>query len=123
MATEAVTDYREQAKLFLAKAWEYLAQGDLHQASEKGWGSAAHMAKAVSEAQGISYRAHEEFNLLLDDVCQLLDSDRPLVLGSVANELHRNYYKRKIHLRGRIIQRQLDSVAELHDLLEPLADG
>ena len=123
MATDAVTDYREQAKLFLAKAWEYLAQGDLHQASEKGWGAAAHMVKAVSEAQGISYRTHEEFNLLLDDVCQLLDDDRPLMLGSVANELHRNYYKRKIHLRASIIQRQLDRVAELFDLLEPLANG
>ncbi len=123
MATDAVTDYREQAKEFLAKAWDYLAQGDLHQASEKGWGAAAHMVKAVAEAQGISYRTHDEFNLVLDDVCELLGNDRPLILGSVANELHRNYYKRKIHLRATTIQRQLDRVVELLDLLQPLANG
>ena len=123
MTTDAVTDYREQAKLFLAKAWEYLAQGDLHQASEKGWGAAAHMVKAVAEAQGVPYQTHDEFNLVIYDACEWLDNDRPRVLGSVANELHRNYYRRKIHLRAREIERSLHNMAELLDLLEPLANG
>ena len=121
MATDAVTDYREQAKLFLAKAWEYLAQGDLHQASEKGWGAAAHMAKAVAEAQGLSYETHDDFHVLVDDVCGWLNSDRPRTLGNAANQLHRNYYRRKIHLRARTVERDLGDVAELLDVLEPLA--
>ena len=90
MATDAVTDYREQAKLFLARAWEYLAQGDLHQASEKGWGAAAHMVKAVAEAQGVPYQTHDEFNLVIYDaffkenrqfegICEL--SDTPVLSG------------------------------------------
>ena len=33
-----VTDHEAQAREFLAKGREYLDAGDLHQASEKGWG-------------------------------------------------------------------------------------
>ena len=50
--TEAVADHVNQARDFLAKSREYLTQGDLHQASERGWGAAAHMVKAVAIAQG-----------------------------------------------------------------------
>lgn len=57
----AVADYRQQSRIFLAKAREYLAGDDLHQASEKGWGAAAWMAKAVAEAQGWQYRKYDEF--------------------------------------------------------------
>ena len=46
----AVADYRQQARVFLNESRQYLAEGDLHQASEKGWGAAAWMAKAVAEA-------------------------------------------------------------------------
>ena len=42
---DAVGDYRRQAREFMLKSRQYLADGDLHQASEKGWGAAAWMAK------------------------------------------------------------------------------
>ena len=50
-----IADYRDQAWDFLEKGRKYLAEGDLHQASEKGWGAAAHMAKAVAAARGWEY--------------------------------------------------------------------
>ncbi len=50
--SEAVADYRRQARIFLTKSRQYLTENDLHQASEKGWGAAAWMAKAVADAQG-----------------------------------------------------------------------
>ena len=46
------TTYREQSRIFLAQAHEELAKGDLPQASEKGWGAAAHMLKAVADKRG-----------------------------------------------------------------------
>ena len=49
---DAVGDYRQQALHSLGKSREYLAEGHLHQASEKGWGAAAWMAKAVAETRG-----------------------------------------------------------------------
>ena len=48
---DTVGDYRQQSREFLTKGRTYLADGDLHQAAEKGWGAAAWMAKAVAEAQ------------------------------------------------------------------------
>ena len=60
-SSDAVVDYRQQSRTFLARSRDYLAEGDLHQAAEKGWGAAAWMAKAVAEAQGWQYKRHEEF--------------------------------------------------------------
>ena len=42
-----VRSHLNTSRTFLDKT-KYLGEGDLHQASEKGWGAAAHMAKATS---------------------------------------------------------------------------
>ena len=63
---EAIEDFKAQAREFLDKGREYLAAGDLHQASEKGWGAAAHMAKAVAEAQGWTYDRHSDFSWVIN---------------------------------------------------------
>ncbi len=116
----AVEDYRRQARDFLAKSREYLAEGDLHQASEKGWGAAAWMAKAVATAQGWEYERHEQFSVVLNNANGLTGDDRLRGLRSIANELHKNFYTRKQFLNADIIGKDLDSVADLLDLLEPL---
>ena len=61
MATETVTDHIELARDFLAKSKVYLRDGDLRQASEKGWGAAAHMAKAVAATNGREHEHHDQF--------------------------------------------------------------
>ena len=43
--------YREQSRRFLEQARSELREGDLAQASEKGWGAASQMVKAVAEAR------------------------------------------------------------------------
>ena len=116
-------DYRQQSRYFLGKSREYLAEGDLHQASEKGWGAAAWMAKAVAETRGWEYRRHEQFNVVLDRVQDLTGNDRLIELRGIANDLHRNFYTRSRFLSPVSIGTGLDRVAELLDLLEPLTDG
>ena len=69
--TEAVADHVNQARDFLAKSREYLTQDDLHQASERGWGAAAHMAKAVAIAQGWEYERHSNFSHRRIHGCQM----------------------------------------------------
>ena len=56
--TEAGEDHVNQARDFLAKSRKHLTQSDLHQASEKGWGTATHMVTAVAIAQGWEYERH-----------------------------------------------------------------
>ena len=117
---DAVNDYQDQARDFLAKSRGYLAADDLHQASEKGWGAAAHMAKAVAAAYGWEYGRHRDFSLVLNNARRLTGNPRILDLRGRANELHQNYYQRKRHLNAEVIGDDIEGVAELLDLLEPL---
>lgn len=119
---EAVADHVNQAREFLAKSREYLAQGHLHQASEKGWGAAAHMVKAVAIAQGWEYERHSDFSQVLNSAYLATGDDRIRLLRGIPNELYGNYYKRKRHLDGGIVGGDLESTAELLDLLQPLTE-
>ena len=120
--TVAIADYTEQAREFLGKARAYLGAGDLHQASEKGWGAAAHMAKAVAVAQGWEYETHADFSVVLNQAWGATGDDRLRALRSIANDLHGNYYRRKRHLDAAVIARDIESVAELVEALAPLAN-
>ena len=118
-----VADYREQSKEFLSKGREYLANGDLHQAAEKGWGAAAWMAKAAAEAQGWQYNRHDEFFTVMYHAQDLTGDIRLENLRRVANELHGFYYTRKRFLRSDVVGRGLDDVELLVDILQPLTEG
>ena len=48
----------ETANVFLAHAHASLREGDLLQASEKGWGAASRMVKAVAETRGWRNSTH-----------------------------------------------------------------
>jgi uncharacterized protein (UPF0332 family) len=117
---EEVSDYKNQARKFMAKGWEYLDVGDLHQASEKGWGAAAHMAKAVALCQGWVYESHAGFNVVMNEASRLTGNDRLRDLRGRANDLHSNFYLREIHLADDAIRADLSAIRELLELLEPL---
>ena len=119
-APVAVEDYRQQAHAFLARAREYLAADDLHQASEKGWGAAAWMAKAMAVTKGWEYSQHAHFGVVCRNVSDLTKDERLLDLSAIAYDLHRGYYTRKRFLSDRTIARYLEQVAELLEALEPL---
>ena len=119
----AVADYRQQSREFLSKGREYLANGDLHQAAEKGWGAAAWMAKAAAEAQGWQYKRHDEFFTVLNSARQLSGDTRVRTLGNTANTLHGYYYTRKRFLNPDNIGESLDDVELLLDILQPLTEG
>ena len=118
-----VADYAAQAREFLTRSREYLAAGDLHQASEKGWGAAAHMAKAVAAAQGWEYETHADFSLVLNQARRVTGNDRLPGLRGIANDLHGNYYKRKRHIEADSVAEDIESVAELVEILAPLTDS
>ena len=119
----AVADFRAQAREFLDLAQDYLEQGNLYQASEKGWGAASHMAKAAAVAQGWGYDTHAEFSVVLRQASRATGNERLLDLRATANELHSNFYRRKLQLDAVDIRRDLGRVSELLDLLTPLLNG
>ena len=119
---ETIEDYRLQSREFLERSRRYLADDDLHQASEKGWGAAAWMAKAVATAQGWQYDKHEHFGEVLYLARQLTGDHQLTALRRTANELHGNFYQRKRFLHSEDIASSLDEVATLLNLLEPLTE-
>ena len=121
--SDAAGDYRQQARYFLGKSREYLAEGDLHQASEKGWGAAAWMAKAVAETHGWEYKKHDHFHVVLRDASNLTGNSRILELRGLASDLHSNFYRRRLLLDAEDIKISLDRMAELLERLERLTDG
>lgn len=52
--------------MFLAQAYEELARGDLAQASEKGWGAAAQMLKAIADERGWPHEDHPDLHGVMD---------------------------------------------------------
>ena len=118
----AIADFARQSREFLDKGRQYLAAGDLHQASEKGWGAAAWMARAVAEAQGWQYKRHDEFFTVMRQAQDVSGDDRLRNLRRAANELHGYYYTRRIFLQSDDIVQGLDEVALLLDILQPLTD-
>ena len=85
--------YQTRSQVFLSKAREQLEAGDLEQASEKAWGAAALMVKAVAQARGLEHEKHGH----LFGVVRVLateTSDRELRgLFHVANGMHSNFYE------------------------------
>ena len=50
--------YQQASEHFLVQARQELADGDLPQASEKGWGAVVQILKAVAEQRGCEHHRH-----------------------------------------------------------------
>jgi HEPN domain-containing protein len=83
--------HRSLAEKFLREAEELLARGDYVQASEKAWGAAAQIVKAVAAKKGKELRSHGD---LWRFVSEIAGEDRELRrLWSRAKSLHQNFYE------------------------------
>ena len=115
---ESTANYAAASREFMGKAYQYLADNDLPQASEKGWGAAVEMVKALSEERGWPHRSHR---LLYDIVEDLVDETGDENLSrwfQAASVLHTNFYENA--LRPRTVRRNLREVQQLLAELEPL---
>ncbi len=91
--TTRVDYHTETATEFLAKAHTYLAEGDLLQASEKGWGATAHMVKAVAEDRGWRHSSHRDLYRVIDRLAEEASNERLPHLFRSAGALHQNFYE------------------------------
>ena len=89
---EAIT-YRERSRAFLEKARAELAAGDLEQASEKGWGAAALMVKAVAVQRGLVHTKHGHLFGVVNTLARETGDRELRGLFSIASSLHQNFYE------------------------------
>ena len=110
MATPATLTYREASHHLMGQALEEFAAGDLRQASEKGWGAAAQIIKAISEDRGRDHYAH---HLLIRAVADLIEETRDEELHDLfgaAQNLHTNFYEN--WLPRSLVENRLDRVGK-----------
>ena len=110
--------YRDTGREFLARARTYLAEEDLLQASEKGWGAAAQMVKAAAQARGWRHQSHRDLHVAIN---RLVEETGDPELGKafgLANALHMNFYEG--WLPHESVDAHLAEVAKLVDKLDAL---
>ena len=90
---QRILNYQERSRRYLEKAREELAAGDLEQASEKGWGAAALMVKAVAQQRGERHRKHGFLFTVVEDLVDETGDDELRRLFDSANSLHTNFYE------------------------------
>ena len=110
--------YRTASRELMAQATEELAAGDSRQASEKAWGAAAQMVKAIAQDRG--WR-HDNHFLLFQTATWLAQetSDQEISdLFHVAASLHTNFYENWEPQES--VASGIRAVTRLLDKLEPL---
>ena len=118
MATEK---YHDDSRALLAQARVELYEGDVRQASEKGWDAAALMLKAIAEQRGWEHGRHRDLSRIASRLRSETGNRDVFRFYQVADSLHGNFYEDLLPARD--IAEGLDDVEHLLDLLEPLAQA
>ena len=93
MTTPRAERYSDLSAEYLRQAKGYLAEGDLSQASEKGWGAAATAVKAVAAARGMNHSTHRQLHVALQALARETGDDDLRSDFGHASELHINFYE------------------------------
>ena len=110
--------YLKLNRKYLDEAEEFLAKGDPVQASEKLWGAAAEMVKAVAAKRGISLKSHRDLWEFVAKLTDELNDPDITKLFAVANALHQNFYEDWMPLNA--VKKSAEAVKQLNEKLEKL---
>lgn len=85
--------HSETAAEFLVKGRAHLDEGDLLQASEKGWGAASQIVKAEEEERSWRHKTPGDLYRVVNRLADELADEHLQVLFHSANALHQNFYE------------------------------
>ena len=111
--------HQEVSRRFLLHAEEQLALGDSLQASEKGWGAAAHAVKSVAERRGWRHRTHSDLFRVANMIASEPDRREVIELFGLAHSLHQNFYEG--WMTDGFISDSLNRMSRLLDILDEVA--
>ena len=113
--------YRQDSRTLLAQARSELTIVHVRQASEKGWGAAALMLKAIAEQRGWEHGKHRHLSRVASRL-RAETGDRDIYCWyQVADALHGNFYEDETAPED--IDDSLNDVERLLDKLEPVLDS
>ena len=112
-----VEQYRSTSLHLYNQAMGELDAGDLLQASEKLWGSAAQAMKCVAERRGWVHNSHAQFYNIMAVLEQEMDTDIRHGFDA-ASQLHINFYEnrmteRQIRVRSEEVRSFIDELNRL----------
>jgi len=111
--------YSELKRKYLDEGENLLAKGDPTQASEKFWGAAAEMVKAVAAVRGLELRTHADLWAFVTKLRDELKEPEVTKLFGLANMLHQNFYEASMTLEA--VRDHAEAVRQLINKLEDLA--
>ena len=104
--------------MLLGQAYEEFAKGDLAQASEKAWGAAAQMLKAIAQERGWSHHSNRDIYYNIELLERETGGPDIVDLFGACNYLHLNFYEDTYSVR--FIERQIKQVERFVDRVEGL---
>ena len=117
--TTRTNHHTEAATELLVQAHACLADGDLMQASKKGWETAAQMVKAVADARGWDHGGRRELHQAISELVEETGQPELRTYFNAANTLRANFYDD--FLEAEDVRAYLERVERLVELLGPLA--
>uniref|UniRef100_A0A7C5UTY4 HEPN domain-containing protein n=1 Tax=Ignisphaera aggregans TaxID=334771 RepID=A0A7C5UTY4_9CREN len=90
---ERVEIHLKLAEKYFREAEELLIKKDYVQASEKAWGAAAQIVKALAAKEGKELRSHASLWEYVDELAEKLHDIEVRHLWGRANNLHQNFYE------------------------------
>jgi hypothetical protein len=78
---------------YMKDAEDFLSKKDYVQASEKAWGAAAQIVKALAAKEGKELRGHASLWEYVDELAERLGEIELRHLWGRANNLHQNFYE------------------------------
>ena len=112
------TSYADRSRTYLSQASEELAKADLCQASEKGWGAAAEIVKAVAAARGWEHNGHRQLYSIVSSLVAETDDEELRNRFAAAGQLHTNFYED--WLDSATVEALLNQVARFVERMEDL---
>ncbi|PIP48835.1 MAG: hypothetical protein COS87_00565 [Chloroflexi bacterium CG07_land_8_20_14_0_80_45_17] len=115
---EKINNYISLNNKYLREADVLIGKGDYVQASEKFWGAAAEMVKAMAVKRGIELRSHGELYQFATKLSQELNNRELIRLFGLASALHQNFYEN--WLPPEMVIEGGEAVKELVELLRKI---
>jgi len=90
---EKAPDYLKLNNKYLKEADALISKHDYVQASEKFWGAAAEIVKAIAAKRGTALKSHGELYSFVSKLRDELGDPELARLFSLASTLHQNFYQ------------------------------
>ena len=118
-----VLKHVQQARDYWSKWPAYLAESDVCQAGEKGWGTVAQLTKAVATLRNWEHYDHEAIREVITALIdEMPDRSVDIMRGlRSAESLHGNFYE--VFMTLELARFDLDEVRPLLDILWGLLPG